>query len=44
MPALDPDNWRDRDEPLNVELDPEDALRALLAVDPNSDPVDEDGE
>lgn len=42
MPTVDPNNWKDRDEPLNVDLDPEDALRLLLAVDPNSDEADEE--
>lgn len=42
MPPFDPDNWKDRDEPVNIEgLSPEDALRLLLQVDPNM-PVDED--
>lgn len=41
MPPIDPDNFRDRDEPLNVEMDPEQAMRLLLAVDPNAE-VDEE--
>jgi hypothetical protein len=44
MPPLDPENWRDRDAPLNVEMDPETALRALLAVDPNAPVVEEEEE
>jgi hypothetical protein len=43
MPRVNPDEFRDRDEPVNIEgLSPEDALRALLAVDPNAPPVDDD--
>lgn len=42
MPALDPDNWRDRDEPLNVDMDPETAMRLLLSVDPNAETVADD--
>jgi hypothetical protein len=43
MPPFDPENFKDRDEPVNIEgLDPEDALRALLAVDPTSDPFEEE--
>lgn len=38
----DPNSW-DMDEPVNIEgLDPEEALRLLLQVDPNADPADED--
>lgn len=31
----------DRDEPVKLPLDPETALRALLAVDPDDEPADE---
>ncbi len=31
----------DRDEPVKLPLDPEDALRALLAVDPDADPTND---
>jgi hypothetical protein len=38
-----PADYRDMDEPLNVEGDPEDVLRALLAVAPaDEDPSDDD--
>jgi hypothetical protein len=33
-----------RDEPVKIDLDPEDAFRALLAVDPDAEPVTEDDE
>jgi hypothetical protein len=33
---------RDRDERVTLPLDPEDALRALLAVDPDDDPAEDD--
>jgi hypothetical protein len=39
MPAIDPDKFRDMDEPINVDGDPEEVLKLLLAVDPDSDPV-----
>ena len=43
MPPFDPENFKDRDEPVNIEgLSPEDALRALLAVDMNAEPVEDD--
>ncbi len=32
----------ERDERVSLPLDPETALRALLAVDPDSEPADED--
>jgi hypothetical protein len=32
---------QDRDEPVKIPLDPETALRALLAVDPDEDPDEE---
>ncbi len=32
----------ERDEPVALPLDPEDALRALLAVDPEAEPVEND--
>lgn len=32
---------RDRDEPVSLPLDPEAALRGLLAVDPDSKPANE---
>jgi hypothetical protein len=32
---------RDRDEPVNIPLEADEALRALLKVDPESEPVDE---
>lgn len=32
-----------RDEPVKIDLDPEEALRALLQVDPDSDPVAGEG-
>jgi hypothetical protein len=42
MSPFDPENFKDRDEPVNIEgLTPEDALRALLAVDPSASPVDD---
>jgi hypothetical protein len=31
-----------RDEPVKIDLDPEDAFRALLKVDPDSEPVEDD--
>ena len=31
---------RDRDEPVNLPLDPESALRGLLAVDPDAEPTE----
>lgn len=34
----------DRDEPVAIPLDPEEALRALLKVDPDSEPVEDDPE
>lgn len=43
MPPFDPENFKDRDEPINIEgMTPEEALRALLAVNMDSDPVDGD--
>jgi len=42
MPTIDPDNFRDMDEPINVEGDPEEVLRLLLAVDPDDDPVEDE--
>lgn len=32
----------ERDEPVKLPLDPEEALRALLAVDPESEPEEEE--
>ena len=32
----------DKDEPVQIPLDPEEALRALLAVKPENDKTDED--
>jgi hypothetical protein len=32
----------ERDDRVNLPLDPEDALRALLAVDPESEPAEDD--
>ena len=32
----------DRDEPVKIDLDPEDALRALLKVDSNADAAEQD--
>ena len=32
----------DRDEPVKIDLDPEDALKALLKVDPKAEPVEQD--
>ena len=32
---------RDRDKPISLPLDPEDALRGLLAVEPDSEPASE---
>ena len=29
----------ERDEPVKIDMDPEEALRALLQVDPDSEPV-----
>ena len=38
----DANGW-DMDDPVNIEgLDPEEALRLLLAVDPDADPVADD--
>jgi hypothetical protein len=38
MPTpLNPEDYRDMDEPVNVEGDPEDVLRALLALPPEDD-------
>jgi hypothetical protein len=34
-----PDEDHDRDEPVKIDLDPEDALRALLKVDPDAPPA-----
>lgn len=37
----DTESW-DMDEPVNIEgLEPEEALRLLLKVDPNADPEDD---
>lgn len=33
---------RAMDEPVKIPLDPEDAIKAILKVDPKSPPVDED--
>jgi hypothetical protein len=35
---------RDRDEAVNLPLDPETALRGLLAVSPDSEPAGKEGE
>lgn len=32
----------ERDEPVKIPLDPDEALRALLAVDPDEEPEDDD--
>jgi hypothetical protein len=32
----------DRDEPVKIDLPPEEALRGLLAVDPESEPDEDD--
>jgi hypothetical protein len=32
-----------RDEPIKIDLDPEEAVRALMKVDPDSKPVEDDG-
>jgi hypothetical protein len=32
----------ERDEPVKIDLDPEDALKALLKVDPQAEPVEQD--
>lgn len=38
----DPASW-DMDDPVNIEgLDPDEALRLLLKVDPDADPADDD--
>lgn len=42
MGRINPENFKDRDEPVNIDMDPEAALRLLLAVDPDSGPVDDD--
>jgi hypothetical protein len=34
---------RDRDEPVKLPLDPDEALRGLLRVDPESEPIASDG-
>lgn len=33
---------RDLDEPVKIDLDPEEAIRALLKVDPEAEPVKDD--
>jgi hypothetical protein len=33
---------RERDEPVNIPLEPADALRGLLHVDPASEPVEDE--
>jgi hypothetical protein len=30
-----------RDEPVKIDLDPEDAFKALMKVDPESDPIED---
>jgi len=35
---------RDMDEPVKIDLDPEVALRALLAVDPDAEPAETEPE
>lgn len=37
-----PADYRDMDEPLNVDMDPEEALRLLLGVNPEDDEVQGD--
>jgi hypothetical protein len=32
----------ERDEPVKIDLDPEEALKALLKVDPQAEPVEDD--
>jgi hypothetical protein len=32
----------ERDEPVKIELDPEEALKELLKVDPQAEPVEDD--
>jgi hypothetical protein len=41
---MKPQQAIDRDEPVKLPLDPEEALRALLAVDPESEPEEDDEE
>jgi hypothetical protein len=38
-----PEKASDRDEPLKLPMDPEEALRALLEVDPDSPTANADG-
>jgi hypothetical protein len=41
MPEQD-DPTLDSDEPIKIDLDPEEALKALLKVDPQAEPVEDD--
>jgi hypothetical protein len=43
-PSMAPKPDPKRDEPVKIDLDPEDAFRALLKVDPNAEPVDDEDE
>jgi len=38
-----PEEWEDHGEPVAIPLGPEEALRALLAVDPEDEPETEKG-
>lgn len=41
MPTpLNPEDYRDMDEPVNVDGNPEDVLRALLALSPQDDEIE----
>jgi hypothetical protein len=42
MPEQERPTKDERDEPVKIDLDPEDALKALLKVDPDSEPVEDD--
>jgi hypothetical protein len=39
MSEKDKPNDSERDEPVKIDLDPEEALKALLRVDPEDEPV-----
>jgi hypothetical protein len=42
MPDQKHPNSEKRDEPVKIDLDPEEALKALLKVDPEAEPVEDD--
>jgi hypothetical protein len=42
MSSDDREHAEERDEPIKIDLDPEEALKALLKVDPEAEPVEDD--